>query len=251
MSGENSELIRRFEDLSDRAERRGVVTGTGFLTPAEQHVLGLWLQGRHDVRAVITGGREGCERRAAFFLPDWMQPEELDLSEYLRAVRIEAHFGVPGHRDYMGAALGLRVRREWLGDILAEGETAYIFCLPSVQPLLIDDLKKAGRVSLTVQACALSDVPLPERKTKSLSFTVKSLRLDAVAGSMFGLSRTAAAELIRLGAASLNYAECMRPDAPVKEGDVISLRGRGKGSVKAVGGRSKKDRLFIEAEVLQ
>ena len=66
---------------------------------------------------------------------------------------------------------------------------------------------------------------------------------------MFGLSRTAAAELIRLGAASLNYAPCEKTDAPVKEGDVISLRGKGKGVLTEVGGRSRKDRLFVSAEI--
>ena len=78
---------------------------------------------------------------------------------------------------------------------------------------------------------------------------MKSLRLDAVAGAMFGLSRTAAAEQIRLGLVSLNYLPCERTDAPVKEGDVISLRGRGKGCLAEVGGRSKKDRLFVTAQV--
>ena len=84
---------------------------------------------------------------------------------------------------------------------------------------------------------------------KPLSFTVKSLRLDAVTGAMFGLSRTAAAEEIRMGLVSLNYAVCDKTDAPVAAGDVISLRGHGKGRLTALGGRSKKDRLFVEAEV--
>lgn len=58
-----------------------------------------------------------------------------------------------------------------------------------------------------------------------------------------------AAEQIRLGLVSLNYLPCERTDAPVKEGDVISLRGRGKGCLAEVGGRSKKDRLFVTAQV--
>ena len=65
---------------------------------------------------------------------------------------------------------------------------------------------------------------------------------------MFRLSRSAAAEQIRLGLVSLNYSLCERVDAAVREGDVISLRGKGKGKVTAVGGRSKKDRLFITCE---
>ena len=86
-------------------------------------------------------------------------------------------------------------------------------------------------------------------ETAALSFTVKSLRLDAVTAALFGLSRTTAAEQIRMGLVSLNYAVCEKADAPVQEGDVLSLRGHGKGSVTALGGRSKKDRLFVEAEI--
>lgn len=96
---------------------------------------------------------------------------------------------------------------------------------------------------------ALSDVPVPERRVKNISFTVKSLRLDAVTGDMFGISRTTAAELIRIGAVSLNYSICEKPDAPVREGNILSVRGKGKGRISEIGGRSKKDRLFVSAEI--
>ena len=198
---------------------------------------------------MLTGGQAGCERQAAFFLPEHMAAEDFDPAEHIRAVKLQAHFGAPGHRDYLGAALGLGITRESLGDIRIFDDVAYLFCLPTVEPLLLEELKKVGRISVTASPCSLAEVPAPQIQVKTLSFTVKSLRLDAILGGMFGLSRTAAAEQIRMGLASLNYAPCERTDAAVKEGDVISLRGRGKGCLKAVGGRSKKDRLFVEAEV--
>ena len=198
---------------------------------------------------MLTGGQAGCERQAAFFLPEHMAAEDFDPAEHIRAVKLQAHFGAPGHRDYLGAALGLGITRESLGDIRIFDDVAYLFCLPTVEPLLLEELKKVGRISVTPSPCPLAEVPAPLVRVKALSFTVKSLRLDAILGGMFGLSRTAAAEQIRMGLASLNYAPCERTDAAVKEGDVISLRGRGKGCLKAVGGRSKKDRLFVEAEV--
>ena len=52
-----------------------------------------------------------------------------------------------------------------------------------------------------------------------------------------------------MGLVSLNYSPCLRPDAPVREGDVISLRGRGKGTVSGLGGNSRKGRQFVEAEI--
>ena len=244
---ETADFYKRIDDLSDRAQRRGILTRAAFLTPAEQYAL---QQCYHGDGLLLTGGQPDCERQVAFFLPEFMGPEELDVAEHIRALRIEAHFGTPGHRDYLGAMLGLGIGRESLGDIRIQDEIAYVFCLPTVEPLLLDELTKVGRFGVTVTPCALADVPPPLRKVKALSFTVKSLRLDAVTGSLFGLSRTAAAEQIRMGLVSLNYSVCDKTDAPVKEGDVISLRGHGKGCLKALGGRSKKDRLFVEAEVL-
>lgn len=244
-----SEFIKRIGDLADRSERQSVVTSTGFLTPAEQYELRPWAAQHPESTLLLNGGQEGCERQCAFFLPFWLAPEDFDPAEYIRAMRIEAHFGEPTHRDYMGAALGLGIQREWLGDFRIVGATAYVFCLPSVEKLLLDELSKVGRVGVKTFSCALTDVPVPERKVKQLSFTVKSPRLDAVVGSMFGLSRTAAADYIRLGAASLNYVVCDKADAAVSEGDVISLRGHGKGTITAFGGRSRKDRLFLKAEI--
>ena len=79
-----------------------------------------------------------------------------------------------------------------------------------------------------------------------LKHRVKFLGLDLF---LFHERSRTAVQHIRMGGASLNYVPCERTDAPVKEGDILSLRGYGKGRLKAVGGRSKKDRLFVEAEV--
>lgn len=243
---EDKEFQKRIEDLADRCERTGTVTFTGFLTPAEQYAL----QNRRfgDATLLYHGGGEGCERACAFFLPWYLAAEDFDPAEYIRAVKITAYFGEPGHRDYMGAALGLGIKREWVGDIRVMGQECYIFCLPSVEPVLLE-LEHVGRCGVKASPLPLSQVPTPERKVKRVTFTVKSLRLDAVVGGMFSLSRTAAADLIRMGAATLNYSECDKVDAPVKEGDVISLKGHGKGTLSEQGGKSRKDRIFLTAEI--
>ena len=48
---------------------------------------------------------------------------------------------------------------------------------------------------------------------------------------------------------SLNYEECLKTDHTVKEGDILSLRGAGKGKVTGTGGTSRKGRLFVYAEI--
>ena len=86
---------------------------------------------------------------------------------------------------------------------------------------------------------------------KQKSFSVQSLRLDAVVGGMFNLSRTEAARQISAGNVSLNYLESNKTDCVIKEGDILSLRGAGKGAVTGIGGTSRKGRLFVYAEIYQ
>lgn len=244
---ENSELLKRARDLAERCERSGTVCVSGFLSPAEQHELQTRL-GYIPCGLVFHGGGENCERAAAFFLPDYMTEDMLDLSEYLCAMKLKAYFGQPGHRDYMGALLGMGIGREWLGDIQVEGDTAYVFCMKSVLRHLLS-IEKAGRYTVKASQVPLEEVPARKVETESLSFSVMSPRLDAVAAGLFHLSRTEAAKQIAAGNVSLNYGQCLKADCIVKEGDILSLKGKGKGSISGMGGTSRKGRLFVYGEI--
>ena len=179
-----------------------------------------------------------------------MEPEDFDPAEHICALSGAAAFGEPGHRDWMGAALGLGIGREWLGDILVDGSNAVLLCLPSVKAHLLLNLDKAGRCGVKLREIALSEIMPPERAIEERTFSVQSPRLDAVCAGTFRLSRTAAAEAIAAGLLSLNYSVCLKPDAAVREGDVLSLRGMGKAAVLDAGSReSKKGRLFIKVGI--
>ena len=244
---ENNELLKRARDLAERCERSGTVCVSGFLSPAEQHELQTRL-GYIPCGLVFHGGGENCERAAAFFLPDYMTEEMLDVSEYICAMKLKAYFGQPGHRDYMGALLGMGIGREWLGDIQVEGDTAYVFCMKSVLRHLLS-IEKAGRYTVKASQVPLEEVPARKVETESLSFSVMSPRLDAVAAGLFHLSRTEAAKQIAAGNVSLNYSQCLKADCIVKEGDILSLKGKGKGSISGMGGTSRKGRLFVYGEI--
>ncbi len=245
----SEELIKRAEDLRYRCERSCSVTNSLFLTPAEQYAISKWASRAADCKMIFRGGTGDSERNAAFFLPFYMDEADFDESEFIRCIKVTAGFGQPGHRDYMGAVLGLGIKREWLGDILVNEGTAHIFCLNSVAEHLLASLDKVGRYGVKTKEIALSEAPAPKREVKEVTFSVMSLRLDAVAAGMFNLSRTSAAAMIAAGEVSLNYSECLKCDAQVEPGDIISLRGHGKGSLASIGGQSRKGRTFVTAEI--
>lgn len=244
---EKDELIKRAEDLSARCDRTGKLTHTAFLTPAERMEL-TRVAHTLPVKPVFCGGHAECERTAAFFLPYYIDEDGFTPEEYINAIHITAHFGEPGHRDYMGALLGMGIGREWLGDIWVDGREAYIFCMESVAKHLLS-VDKVGRCGVTAQGLDLAAVPAPKREVKSVSFSVMSMRLDAVAAGMFNLSRTEAAKHIAAGLVTVNYSECVKPDISVAEGDIISVRGAGKGKLTGTGGTSRKGRLFVYADI--
>ena len=251
-SGEEKILLASLLDKEQTCETRGYATSTRFLSMSER---ALCTEAVHQAgatgHALFWGGYEDAERGIYLFYPDYMDEESARLSAPLALLRAhKSRSDTLTHRDYLGAILGLGIRREWVGDILVQEHGAYVFCLPSVAPALLE-LEQVGRTGVKAAAVELAAVPVPERKVRPVTFTVQSARLDAVVSGMFRLSRTSAAAQIRAGAVHLNYTECLRPDAPVAPGDVLSLRGAGKGSVTEVGGMSRKGRQFVTAELWQ
>ena len=245
---EEQELIRRAQDLCDRSAKRWETCHTSFLTPAERMILEKRFHPEPGIVMRFCGGYESCERSIAVFRPE--EAEETPENELIRAVHYRAFFGEPGHRDYLGALLASGIVRDRLGDIVIRGSEAWVFCLPGIVGHLAG-IERIGRVSVRAEEVPAESVRVPEPERKEIRFTVMSPRADAVAAGMFRLSRTRISELIREGLLNLNYTVCEKTDAPVCEGDVLSLRGYGKGRIAEFGGNSRKGRLFVTAELYQ
>ena len=170
---ENSDLLRRAEDLQRRCEKNGVLTATHFLTPAERFQLERWAKTQPGCRLVFSGGHPDCERTVGFFLPDWLDEEWLPLDEQICALELSAPFGNPGHRDYLGALLGMGIGRERLGDIWVKDGSAVVFCLPGVEKHLLS-IDKVGRDAVRARPLALTEVTPPERKVKKKAFRCRA-----------------------------------------------------------------------------
>lgn len=241
---DNSALLKRAEDLKDRCQRKQIITSTAFLTPREQIDITRF-------GPCFFGGFADSERKIAVFLPEWCTEEDFNCEEYLSAIHIQSYFGTPSHRDYLGAIIGLGIERDRIGDIFVSGDSAYVVCLNTVCQFILNELTSVGRESVKLSTICLSDLPVQTKTVSELIFTVKSLRLDSVCSEIFGISRSNAADAIREGLVTLNYIECMKPDSQVHVEDILSLRGKGKGRIKEIGGKSRKDRTFVTAELFK
>ena len=141
--------------------------------------------------------------------------------------------------------MGLGLTRDAIGDILVCEDSADILVSGSVADFLLSSWSAAGRIHLHTQEVPLSQLHIPQPKTKSVRDTVPSLRLDNVVASGFSLSRGKAAEAITGGRVQLNWTPCTKADRTVEQGDTISLRGLGKCVLESVGNETKKGRIFV------
>ena len=243
-------LLRRVLDHAVAAERNCVPSRTHFLTPRETALTKQLLSALGQPSHRFEGGHPMAERQVCVFLPDWLEPEDCTEEELgVTALRARWYEGdMLTHRDLLGSLMGLGIRREMVGDLLVGEHSADCLLLPEVTPFLLQNLTQAGRCKLRVSQIALREIQVPEVRRKVIRTTVGSLRLDAVAASGFGASRSKLADAIAAGRVALNGLECTRADHPVCEGDAISCRGLGKCRLTEVGGLSRKGRQTITME---
>jgi RNA-binding protein YlmH len=248
----DNHLIDRLQDLAMQSTRQDCLTHTTFLTPAEQAEAIAWLR-KNKNQFVLTGGYEEAERKVCFMLPSYLAggglPDE-ELNQTLSAVNLQvSSFGRQvNHRDYLGSLLALGIRRDQIGDILVQEHAAVVVVMNGIVPLIQRELTRIGSLSVKVLTMKLQDMVASDRPVESRRITAASLRLDKIAASGFGLSRTAMADLIRAGAVRVNWQEELRPDRDVPIGAVISLRGYGRIRLAEEQGRSRKDRHILIIE---
>ena len=111
-------LMRRVEELCRTAMQRGIPRATGFLSDREQALAQAALNREGCNFARFQGGWPDAERKVLCIEPPDSWPEEPVAVLHFTAPQ-QGGSAVPGHRDYLGAILGLGLDRACLGRKLA------------------------------------------------------------------------------------------------------------------------------------
>jgi RNA-binding protein YlmH len=229
-------------DKMNLCRNKDILTATKFLDSRQLALTKQLLANICCQNYVLDGGAETAERQICVFMPDY--PVQLDLFEFIRAAKSKQD--TLTHRDYLGSLMGLQLKRECIGDIFVHEDGADIVVLREIADFLMLEYNKAGKKSLSLEIIARDEIKTGTDEYTIIKTTVSSMRLDAIAGDVFKLSRSASAELIKKGRLLLNSAECLKPDKLLDVGDKITVRGKGRAEVTAIQGKSKKGRIIVE-----
>ncbi|MBO5610336.1 MAG: hypothetical protein J5929_08255 [Eubacterium sp.] len=206
------------------------------------------------VDCIAYGGTPGCERRLVRFgSPEMFGYEESYPIVLLKIYPAMAKFAEElTHRDYLGSLIGLGLEREKLGDIIIKKErrdkAVFVFVLDTIADYVIQNLGYVKHTNVRVERC--DDIPediKPQLEDRSI--IVNSNRIDAIISKLFNMSREQALKCFAESKVFLNGV-CLTSNAkPLKEKDVVSVRGKGKFIFDGEGGSTKKDKLYVKVRV--
>lgn len=131
------------------------------------------------------------------------------------------------HRDFLGALMGLGIKRESVGDILTADGYAVVFVKNEIKNYVISQIQKIGSVGVSVSLWDGTTLPM-HNQFYDVNCTVSSARLDNIVSAVVSLSRDKAATAIKQGLVFINSMVIENVSHIVKEGDKISVRGKGK-----------------------
>ncbi|MBQ1234854.1 MAG: hypothetical protein IIX77_04430 [Oscillospiraceae bacterium] len=241
LSKEDKTFLAHIDDMVERVQKNGRVETTLFLDSHQCSLAMGELKYAYGVQYRLYGGSSENERCIL-----GISPEDIPLSDSafgIHAVQYRYRkVDKLTHRDFLGCFMAQNISRELVGDIfVSEGETVAFVHKNALDILL--DLDKIGRVGVTASRVDSGFDFTPQKEEQS--FTVSSLRLDAIISAVCGKSRSAASELIAAGQVFVNHIEIESNSFVPKEGDTVSVRGFGKFVFTGVHHTTKKGKLAI------
>ena len=242
---ESEELLaKRLAELDRRAYENGTYCFSEFLGLAEQSLLPA-----HPVSGLtLCGGFAGAERVVARFSPPdacWEEPYPI---AFVKASPVAGKFsGELTHRDFLGALMGLGIKRSVVGDIIVSGGAGHIICLENMAPYVADNLLSVGRESMRCELLeTLPEIAVP--KPEVTSVVVASERMDALVAGVYGLSRSVSKELFEAERVFKNGRTAEAAD-DADLGDIISVRGFGRFVYRGIERETKHGRIRAAVEV--
>jgi RNA-binding protein YlmH len=268
---EQDRLIKRVNELSQRAFQNNYVTHTQFLTAREQSDL-LEAAGNHlaadaqdgrtagiwkGCRWVLYGGFPEADRRVMCFLPDYLDSDSFAIQEEtepevivcLHAKPLNRRFAEElTHRDYLGALMNLGLERERIGDIRAEGGEAFFCVMKENAEMICRELLRVRHTSIVCVKTAISSCSI-QQEFEEREGSVSSERLDAILAMVYHLSRGKAQELVEQELVFVDGRTAFSGGYDLKPGSRVSVRGYGKFQYLGIGNQTQKGRFYARVKL--
>ncbi|MDY2986972.1 MAG: YlmH/Sll1252 family protein [Peptoniphilus sp.] len=230
-------VVKKVVDKIEIVLNKHEILSTDFLSPYEVE-LSKSILNRYDVSYLIDGGYTQAERNIIYIFPKYLYEIDKDKILYISLNKVENI----QHKDVLGSILGLGIDRSKVGDIIIGSNNIFIFVKAEQYNFLRFNLKKIGKHTIF-----FSDDKFEYQETTYVEnkFIVSSLRLDTILSSVLKISRSKVEMLIKSGRVQVNFKPEIKTSIQLKEGDILSVRGRGRIVFEKIENTTKKNNFVI------
>lgn len=246
LQGEKEQSIgRMMVDAAELTWKTNRPQTTDFYDPFERKVARSVLSAIPEVNVVIFGGYRQAERARLVVVPQFYLNEAIESP--IRVIQAKGNFNYISvtHRDFLGSLMNLGLKRGKIGDLLCLSDGCQVIVATEIIEYILHHWNRVHQVSLQVTEIDPQQLAIEPQKTKEIKSTVASMRLDAVAASGYGMSRTKMVREIKSKKLKVNWEIVDNPAYEVNEGDVLSMTGRGRVIIDKVTGLTKKGRVGL------
>lgn len=242
-SKEKEFLEAHLFDAVEQADKRKAPKFVGFLDSAGVAVA-TKVANVTKAKFLLFGGFKSAERVYFGAFPDWCEPSE-EMFPIVKLKIVNKSSRELKHSDYLGALMSLGLERDTVGDIIVGDKESYVFVDESVAEYVISQVTKIGSSGVEVFKDDSKELEVAETFS-DFSDTIASKRLDCVVAALGNCSRGKAVEMIESGIVSVGGLEVTKVTKEITEGDVISIRRKGKFIVDGISDVTKKGRLVLK-----
>lgn len=240
--GEYDLQLSKLEDAFTKAKGQEKIVFTSFLDPSMQLISEREIGRYQGLDYIMWGGSLYCERKIMGIFPEGFNVSE---SDFPICVLFCENKNNIRHPDVMGALLNMGIERSKIGDIQVNEDIIQIFAIDTLGEFIENELVKISRYPVSFKRIAFDKVVTLQPKFTALNLIVPSMRLDAVISNIFKLSRNEANLFVKGQKVFVNHQVISKPGYNVKEGDLISVRTKGRAIVNAQNGTTKKGNIKL------
>lgn len=244
-------LTNRIKELARISYDRNIYTYSDFLNINELSIFNQIKNTLPPVNIDVTGGNNYAERKILVFSPQEIYYTEHIPISVLHIAPINSKFSdTLSHRDYLGAILNLGINRSKIGDIFTKEKDAYVYCKEDIADYIIDNLFKIKHTQIEINLSDSTDLEIVPNLREVMG-TISNVRLDSLIATAFKATRNSIIPLIEEKKVFINGKSTTSNGATVKEGDIVSVRGKGRFIYDGVLKETKKGRYLIKIRVYE
>ena len=249
MKDENDLLIAKALDKKKICNSKNKITYTDFLNEKEQRVI------EKNVKlenAFFYGVNENADRKILVFYPEKLTEElaRKSLKSVLSGIRIilkNDQIGTYGHKNYLSALIKIGIDRGKIGDILVDDYGADIITFDINKEFIKQSLSELTRFrKADIEIISINEIKEKIDRFEESTIIVASMRIDNIVAELAGCSRSNADEYIDNERVLVNYETVLKGSKSVDEGDIVTIRGKGKFIIDGLVRNTRNNRFVIK-----